>query len=286
MRLERVALYVVSSLLVALSGLLVLVTFQASDIGVSIGTSLIAGGLASIAFAVIRYLDDRASDTTAHSFQQALADLRDNLGHQYEAVNSLRRLAGSLAGQRSRVYDRHPQDEVSDELARSSDELVVEVMGLTLRPFCRDQLATLEARGRCRLRLLTQDPRGSMFEQVCHQESRDLLTMREDVLWVTERAQQLAEASASGLSVELRWIRDFPTITMTRVNDVLYVRPRFLREATQPRVFHERYAVEEGLPFTAYTGHFQTAWDSAFSPTTNDIAAARGATPPGQASAG
>lgn len=271
MRVERVALYVVSSLLIALSGLVILVAFSKDPIGISIATSLIAGGLASVAFAVIRYLDDRASDTTAKSFEHALVKLRESAEQQHEAVKSLRRVTGSIAGQRMRVYDRHPQEEVREEFDQTADELLVDVMGLTLRPFCVDQLNLLESRGRCRLRLLTLDPRSAMFEQTCQQESRNMAIMREDILWVGHRVLAARSQGSTGLQVELRWFRDFPTVTMTRVNDVLFVRPRFLREATQPRIFHERYAVEEGIPFTAYANHFQTAWDSSVTPTQEDI---------------
>jgi hypothetical protein len=94
--------------------------------------------------------------------------------------------------------------------------------------------------------------------------------MREDALWVTEKAFTAAD-TGPGVTVELRWSSRYPTITMTRLNDVLFVRPRFLREATQPRLFHERYVLEDGIPFIAYLEQFETVWDAARIPARADL---------------
>jgi len=57
---------------------------------------------------------------------------------------------------------------------------------------------------------------------------------------------------------------------MARVAGVIYVRPRFIMEAHQGRVFYERYVLEDGAPYHIYQAHFVAAWDSSFIPTLAD----------------
>jgi hypothetical protein len=114
-----------------------------------------------------------------------------------------------------------------------------------------------------------------MFKQVCSQESRNPDVMRADALWVADRVAEQMAVGRPTVTVELRWFTGFPTVTMTRLNDVMFVRARFLREATQPRLFHERYCAEDGLPFRAYKEQFETAWDLSKEPTVDDVAEVR-----------
>jgi len=63
--MERTWVYILSSVVVSLSGIVLLLAQQGQAVWVSIATSLIAGGLASSAFATIRYFDDRDVRQTA-----------------------------------------------------------------------------------------------------------------------------------------------------------------------------------------------------------------------------
>lgn len=264
------ALYLVSSLLICLGGVLVLVLSPPSGVGYAIGVSLIAGGFASIAFAVIRYVDDLASETNSRTLTTSVGQLQDAVRLQHVALDSLRRITASMGGTSLRVYDRHPQDEVREELAAATGSVVMDVYGFTLRPFCQDWLNHLTTLDNVVLRMIVQDPRSAAFDEVCLQESRNPTLMREDVIWVTEKALGIA-AKCAHISVELRWSSSYPTITMTHLNDVLFARPRFLREATQPRLFHERYAREDGIPFNAYLEQFEMAWEVAVPPGLVDV---------------
>lgn len=114
-----------------------------------------------------------------------------------------------------------------------------------------------------------------MFDEVCQQESRNPDILRIDALWVADRVLSARDLAKPGLDIELRWFSGYPTVTMTRLNNVMFVRARFLREATQPRLFHERYCAEDGLPFRAYLEQFDTAWNASVTPGTDDIAAIR-----------
>jgi hypothetical protein len=283
MRFERTAIYLLSSAVAALAGVLVLMGAKKSEIGLSIGTSLIAGSLSSVAFVVIRYFDDTDVDKLLRDSGTQFVNTRRSLDAIDQSLSSLRHLVGTADGTaRKRVFDRHPKEEVGDEIVSVHGQVDIDVAGLTLRPFCRDWLATIIRRGDVRLRLLVQDPIDSVFARVCHQESRETGTMVKDVLWVTRAVLSLADGGAvdgwndvvagAGLKVEIRWFSDYPTITMTRVGDVLYARARFLREgASHTRTFFERYSVDDAAAFDTFRSYFEIAWESAKVPTITDI---------------
>jgi hypothetical protein len=257
---QRTTLYVLSSVVVALVGAVMLFAAGGSPTGLSISTSLIAGGMSSVGFVVIRYFDDVDSHRVGE-------ELTDALVRHSRSVNALRRLLES--DDTSRVFDRHPKDEIDHELTNLSGHVEIDVMGMTLRAFCRDWLRVLLVRGNTTLRVLVQDPTAATFAQVCHQESRDVTTMTADVQWVAEtlRRIQQGESPFEGVevpphfTVRLRWCADYPTVTMIRAGGVVYARPRF--SADQSRMFFERYTLEEGAAFGTFRSIFDVAWEKA-----------------------
>src|SRR5256714_2332338 len=283
MRFERTAIYLLSSAVAALAGVLVLMGAKKSEIGLSIGTSLIAGSLSSVAFVVIRYFDDTDVDKLLRDSGTQFVNTRRSLDAIDQSLSSLRHLVGTADGTaRKRVFDRHPKEEVGDEIVSVHGQVDIDVAGLTLRPFCRDWLATIIRRGDVRPRLLVHDPIDSVFARACHQESRETGTMVQDVLWVTRAVPSPADGGAvdgwndvvagAGLKVEIRWFSDYPTITMTRVGDVLYARARFLPEGTShTRTFFERYSWDDAAAFDTFRPYFEIAVESAKVPTITDI---------------
>ena len=259
-QVQRTTLYVLSSVVVALVGVVMLFAAGGSPAGLSISTSLIAAGMSSVGFVVIRYFDDVDS-------HRAGDQLTDALVRHGQSLDALRRLLES--DETSRVFDRHPKDEIGHELANLSGHVEIDVMGVTLRAFCRDWLRALLVRGDITLRVLVQDPTAATFAQVCHQESRDVATMAADARWVAEtlRLLQRGESPFEGvevppdLHVGLRWCSDYPTVTMIRAGGVVYARPRF--SGSQSRTFFERYTLEEGATFGTFRSVFDVTWETA-----------------------
>jgi len=201
-----------------------------------------------------------------------LAEIRGIGLANNDQIDGLRRNLALSAAADGRVFDRHPENEVAELIDNQRGKLRIEVMGLTLRPFVRDQLERIEKKDSAHLRLLVQDPGHATFASVCDQESRDQRRMVEEALTTTKQVLEANHSRGDGKSwiAEVRWFSEFPTLTITRVGGVLYARPRFMREAHQGRVFFERYIVEEGAPFEIHAGHFLAAWDAAYAPTLDD----------------
>jgi hypothetical protein len=293
MKLERTAVYVLSSIVVILGGLIVLLATGPENVtGVSIGTSLIAGGLASVAFGIIRYFDDRATSATSAQLDMTLNSFVESLGKHSKSLASIRQSLPNSTPRTISVTDRYPHREVGEEVAHISGACEVDVMGLTLRQFCIDWLGELAMRESVTLRLLLQDPTSPVFSLACRQEARDERSMRDDAVWVTRTVLELASgiavtgaidaAPVRSFRVEVKWFQEFPTVMITRVGNLLYARPRFLKEAVHPRTFFECYHLDDGHPFASYNLYYQTAWNSAKTPTITDCdqAASGGASGP------
>jgi hypothetical protein len=201
-----------------------------------------------------------------------------------EALQGIRTL-GVLARDPNdrRVFDRHPDDEFRDELKsiRKNKQVDVDVIGLSLKQFCFDYLDQLAGRGNVNVRLLIQHPFETTFQLVCHQEGREEKMMLEEVLFVTEKVLSLEGGSVAAVDVnsyvmaqnnnptkvEIKWFPLAPSITFSRLNQVMFVRARYLGEASHPPMFFERYYQEEGRCFDSYLVYFNNAWEDGIDPT-------------------
>lgn len=234
----------------------------------AVGTSIFAGGIASFAFTGIRELDQRDADG-AH---QRLEELSHKSKDLNEGLTKLRRamLLTSDPDAR-RIFKPHPVQEVQKELDDADDDVRVQVMGLALRSFYEDQVGqVLLRRKQAQVRLLTQNPLEQTFTQLCHQEGRDLEVMTEDVIWVSRRVQAWTQEPhpAPAPQIEVRWLSDFPSITMTMVDGWMAVRPRFVNEGSGGHYgFFEQYTSDDHEAFTALARLFGVLWDRAQVPT-------------------
>src|SRR2546423_15365674 len=137
MRFERTAIYLLSSAVAALAGVLVLMGAKKSEIGLSIGTSLIAGSLSSVAFVVIRYFDDTDVDKLFRDSGTQFVNTRRSLDAIDHSLSSLRHLVGTADGTaRKRVFDRHPKEEVGDENVSVHGRRDIEIQGINFVTSC------------------------------------------------------------------------------------------------------------------------------------------------------
>jgi hypothetical protein len=278
---SKTIIYLLVSALVFLLGLVLLVSFKEHVTMLSISTSIIAGGISSIAFGINRYLEEVDSKKSSDILGQSLEGLRGDLNHLDEALQGIRTL-GALATNPNdrRILDRHPDDEFRKELGsiRRNKHIDVDVIGLSLKQFCVDFLDELVLRDQISVRLLVQHPFETTFALVCHQEAREERAMLEEVLVITEKILKLSatmiERDISGTQdidharkFEIKWFPLVPSITLTRLNQVMFVRARYLEEANHPPMFFETYYQEEGRCFDSYLVYFNNAWDDGVQPT-------------------
>lgn len=248
-------IYFLLSLVVALCGALTTaLTGEAHPVGLAVATSVLAAGLASMAFSIVTYLQARDQEGTIARLDDLAAQLQRGLSSLRQAE-----VLADVANSR-RIFDRHPDQEVQDAIDHASGDVRVDVMGLTLKPFCSQQVPLLKERPGTTVRVLIQDPTSHIFEAICRQESRDFLSSLEDAVSVTKSMTSHATDTSEDARIEIRWFLRYPSLTMTRVNELWFVRARFLREADKPRTFFECYTADEGTAYDTYQAYFEAAW--------------------------
>ncbi|MFL6101370.1 MAG: hypothetical protein ACJ71T_15600 [Actinomycetales bacterium] len=277
-------IYFLVSLLLALVGLILTVIgsrtqggHQANTTLISVGTSLLAAGIASAGFGILRHFDDK--DERAQ--QQRHAEEMEGLDSTVDRIRAdLKTLIGTYmnpirlvtsANQRC-VSDTEIGSQFRREFARSMIDtpvLRIDLLGLKLFRFLQDQLEwMIERQHEVNLRLLLQDPDSSVFDEICELEARNLGHTRTEV----ERTIEAFEGAAvegrslvwkSGrVRVELRFFGKYQPVTLFRVQDVVYVRPRVSTPRGAASRFYEIYESRDGgSHYDVHLAHFQECWD-------------------------
>jgi hypothetical protein len=284
------ALYLLLSLILALVGLALL---GVSDTGppkagqpatvydpvwLSIATSLIAAGVASLLFTLIREIDQRDSAQSKKRIT-SLIELEQKL---HQGLIELRRaLLLTMNPDARRIYSVHPADEVRKAIEEQQvpNKVTLDALGLALRSLYDEQIKDLIVRGNCEVRLVVEDPRSDAFKTMCEQEARDIVVMTEDVLTVTEYVRAWTEehpdAAEREVSVLIRWSGLNVPVTMTRVNEWMAVRTRLPREGVRERGFFEQYTPDDGKAFIQLGRFFDETWYAAKAPTAEDVESAQ-----------
>jgi hypothetical protein len=287
MKITKTAFYLSVSVVIALIGLVLLFAFQQKASIVSIATSIIAAGITSIAFGFNQFLEERDDENSLHVLRIPIKELGDDLNRLDRNLQDVRNLVEVISeSNKRRIFERHPDDEFKEELKQlhRNSTVYVDSLGLTLKPFCNDHLNRFVRRGNSVVRVLIQNPLEATFSMICDQEGRDEKRMALEVLQVTQQILSLkihgvgTQVSVSSKTlkgmqigkptiIELKWFNGFPSVTLTRLNHVVFVRARYLNEANEAPSFFERYYEIEGMPFDAYNRYFDLAWNAATIPT-------------------
>lgn len=282
----KALLYILSSMVLALTGALAIVRAGDNIILMSIGTSVTAGGIAALAFATIRVLDDIESKRARLRVESVLA----SLGQQLETVNaslfrlSVAELGHGTADERC-IFERHITDQFTEVVSCVPEQhpIEVDVVGFSLARFFTEQFILLASRPRTSLRIIVQDPQSPAFDLMARHESRAPDLMRQQVAAVTRDFFKLAgvskprrwrlfsQSAAQSPRIEFRWFQHPATITMTRINEVIFVRPRAMNEGADAPVIFERYAGGMTKVVKIYREQFEMMWKVGRVPTLLDL---------------
>jgi hypothetical protein len=279
---KKTTIYVLASFVLILIGVIFLLASPFNSIIFNMGISIIAGGLASLAFAVIRYFDDLDSVKQASTVQETLLIIKEE---QVQTRHMLDSTALVIDDPNRRcVFSRQITHEfrLCVQSIASDDELEIDVIGFSLIRFYHEQLEYLLTKRRAKIRLIVQDPTKESFRILTQQEGRDLSRARDEIIqlsnYILDKAQSgylVGHTSGSGGSarfvtnnsdVELRWFPYASTATITRIGDIAFVRPRFLDEARDAPMFFEKYRRSDGRAFDAYVEYFENAWSKSTAP--------------------
>lgn len=220
----------------------------------SVGTSLLAAGLASLGFAVVRRFDDIDS-----------VELHEKLG--------LLRSARLIVGASERCFFDPDISAIFKKAVHDCPDttVLVDVVGLKLYRFLNDQLQYLKIEGGSRkiiVRMLLQNPDSEHFQAICKLEARDEDATKEDILktlTMLQGAKQVGKDliyTDANLKVFVRFFTPFQPIASFRVGDTILIRPRIRSSGAGSR-FYEAYDKQEGESyFGLYRDHFEACWST------------------------
>jgi hypothetical protein len=241
-------------------------TSQLSPAWFSIGTSLLAAGLVSLGFWLLRTIDD--ADST--ELKEKLETLTTKVVSHGEYLHKLSTIKSDpsercvsddgISNVFKQLLDEHPQDK----------DLKVDVVGLKLHRFLRDQLKHLKAKAKYTkidVRMLIQDPDAEAFSAICKLEARDEAATRADIDKTLRALSRTEERDSSlihkdgNLEISARFFTPFQPIALFRVDDTIFVRPRVKSHGAGSR-FYEPYVENYGGNyFELYKDHFEVCWE-------------------------
>ncbi len=271
----KVAIYILASLLTLVAGLALLFAKPNDAVCLSISTSLIAGGLSSLAFSIIKYFDDNDSNLKQIQMSKTLRELNSKINEIVlgkvivdEPINRC-------------VFKRQLTDEFTNllNMYKDSENIKIDIIGFSLYRFYKEQLEKIIEKSHSEIRIIVQDPRQISTKIMAEQEGRDLNNVKNDVYEMTKRIIELAKkyqprrkdtyarfVKEDKSSVEARWFQGCASVTIVRFNDVIYVRSRFLGEGKDAPVFFEKYHINQKKCFEVYEEYFQNAWEMSVCP--------------------
>jgi len=281
---QKTTIYILVSAILALFGV-ILLAFGSAAWAVAVATSLIAAGVSSSAFAVIRYFDEVDMANHQSVITQAIAALDQNLSRLDTGLDVMRSTALLSGGpDQRRVFERHPKGAVQQELRAARREIELDALGMSLAPFYDDIVRDLQHRGNAHIRLLVQDPRGKTFDWICVEQGRDRKKTADSILYTIRKVLEHEATAREGAeaTIEIRCCDSVPSVTLTRINRVVFVRPRLPNEANfGGTVFYERYDERvERECYDTYWHYFDSVWEDSRTPTFEDLNAPESLPPP------
>ncbi len=266
----RLALLLAPSIL-AVAGFAVCLTFAPTKFGTIDVVFALAG---SIGAAVVWYVIFLILEIRDRSDHTSLTQRFDNRLNSFErkldtsaakAIRAFERLEPQYVMAAGRFYFvQHPKWQVAAaiEAVAQGRTLEIEAIGINLKAFVEDHLDTIKGREGAKLHIVVPAPDSPNLKLMCKREGRDLSTVKDEIQFTT---QNIIAASAQG--AQIKWQTDIATITMVRVNNSIFWRPRFVNDDRLTNTFyHEVQRSANRKLFDALQEEFNLLWKDGADP--------------------
>lgn len=141
----------------------------------------------------------------------------------------------------------------------SDATVYIDVNGVELYNFWREQKSFILQLPKYKVRMIVQNPFSPHFSDMMKNEIMNEESAKDNILKLTREVKRLNESGNN--NIEIRWMSFPASITMTRVNNQLYVRARLINATHRDeRHFFEKYITED-KPFSTYIQYFEDAWE-------------------------
>ncbi|QPO13320.1 hypothetical protein IT893_07385 [Thalassospira sp. A40-3] len=230
----------------------------------SLSSSIAASALVALIFLVVKATESWEMRSVSDSYHKQLLSVGDCMANLSSVIES-GKLALDVPDLHS-VFARHPTTEVSKAIKNVSykDKLEIDALGLNLKSFIAEQIeAELLGEREVVARLLTQNPSSESLGSLCSREGRDPEKTRQSI-HDTARAWRELSSNLNGRDIfRLKWSSKTPTITMVRVNNTIFVRPRLLQEVDEDLVYEVYQKKVNPKAFSLYLRQFEKEFEDA-----------------------
>ena len=259
----HLAIYILSSVVVLSIGLILLIVGEPNSLFFAIGSSLVAGGFSSIAFSLIKYFDDKQSKLDMN-------EIRSSMQYVERDLKKLKMGTVAIDDPLQRcVFNQLLSDEFSNLIKEyeNDDILSIDIMGLSLYRFYKEQFQNIMKHNNVHMRIIVQNPYAESTKVTIQMEGRDEAKIINEIITVSKAVM---EENRNNSNIEIRWFNDFPSMTLDRVNHTLYVRPRFLEEASGVQMCFERFTDKDSKVFNIYMNYFEAVWERSIKIVSNE----------------
>lgn len=217
-----------------------------SSLLLSIGCSLIATGISGYFYGIAQ--------------EHSVEEVHDLVGNIDCTLNRL--MEGKSVNARI-ITGKHLKEvfpQMIAEESKKSNKLYVDVIGMELFNFWKEQGKELFKYEEIQVRLIVQDPNSPFFKGMTTNEQMDSQVVQRNIEELTREIQELKPKLKTTQEIEIRWLYFPASATVTRVNDQLYARTRLIDSTHLDNGnFFEKYVAEE-IPFQAFCDYFKNAW--------------------------
>lgn len=217
-----------------------------STLLLSIGCSLIATGISGVFYGI----------TQEHSVEE-VHDLVRGIDC------TLNRLMEGKSVNARIITGKHLKDvfpQMISEESKKNKKLYVDVIGMELFNFWKEQGEELFKHEKIHVRLIVQDPNSPHFKGMTTNEQVDSQVVQKNIEELTKEIEELKPRLKRTQKIEIRWLYFPASATVTRVNDQLYARTRLIDSTHLDNGnFFEKYIAGE-IPFQAFCDYFKNAW--------------------------
>lgn len=217
-------------------------------------TGLKTLGFSFISTALVTYLKTKSEDTNIEETNKVLLEVKDMV-NQFSVNNRIK-------------VGKHLKYEFIDMLNESATKLDgiirIDVKGMELYNFWEDQKYTiLNEMKHFQIRLLVQDPYSKSFNEMALNEGVNKELITHHIIQMTKDINKLKKEGKfnnTDRKIEVRWLSFPASVTMTKVNNQMYVRSRLMNANNMNDLhFFEKYK-EGDTPFTTFSALFDMEW--------------------------
>ena len=230
-------------------------------------------GFSFISSALITALKEKTEDIKIEDIKNDLAEMQKNTKNISEkTISSLTEMKNTVKqfSVNDRIVNgRHLEEQFPEMLQESVTDLdgiiKIDIKGMELYNFWKDQKDVILGLNKFHVRLLVQDPFSDTFVKMVRNEGINQEKVTSNIQAITKDIFKLEEEGKinnTDRKIKIRWLSFPASVTMTKVNNQMYVRARLMNSNNMNDLqFFEKYQKGD-LPFNTYSKLFNIEWDS------------------------